>query len=61
MDDPIISMLRERGLTEDQIDFLIKTLVKIRTDSKDPTWDGADASVKAVLAQKIDEMMGDER
>ena len=48
-DEPIIAMLREEGMTEDQITFLLKVLSRIRADRTNPKWDGAAAAVKSVL------------
>lgn len=52
-EDPILEMLKQRGLTDAQIAFLIKILNKVRSEMKNPDWEGAESSVKSVLEQEI--------
>lgn len=52
-EDPILEMLKQRGLTDSQIAFLIKVLNKVRSEMKKPDWEGAEASVKSVLEQEV--------
>ena len=52
-EDPILEMLKQRGLTDAQIAFLIKVLNKVRLEMKNPDWEGAESSVRSVLEQEI--------
>lgn len=52
-EDPILEMLKLRGLTDSQIAFLIKVLNKVRSEMKKPDWEGAESSVRSVLEQEI--------
>lgn len=52
-EDPILEMLKHRGLSDSQIAFLIKVLNKVRSEMKKPDWEGAESSVRSVLEQEI--------
>ena len=54
--DPIIEMLKNKGLTDDQIVFLVKVLNKVRVEKKKPDWAGAEACVKSVLEQSVNSL-----
>lgn len=55
-EDPIIEMLTQRGMTDLQIGFLVKVLKKVRDERKRPDWEGAEAAVKTVLEQEIENL-----
>ena len=52
-EEPILAMLKEKGLTDIQISFLLKVLSKVRTERANPTWDGPATAVKSVLEQEV--------
>lgn len=52
-DDPIIAMLKENGLSDAQISFLVKVLARVRSERTSPGWDGPDTAVKSVLEQEV--------
>lgn len=55
--DPIILMLKEKGISDDQIVFLLKVLNKVRGEMKKPDWGGAEACVKNVLEQSVQNLV----
>ena len=52
-DEPIIAMLKEQGLTDEQISFLVKVLSKVRAERANPEWDGPSSAVKSVLEHEF--------
>lgn len=51
--DSIDAMLKNNGLTEEEIRFLGEVLRSVRSNKKSPDWSGPESSVKAALVEAV--------